>query len=83
LALFIFQTHANELDEDFKRIFREIGEDFKRIDEAFEENRKRNDAAFKQAVGNFQDRFEKNRENFNKKPSPTQSMKFTEKGPAS
>ena len=77
------QKIANELDEDFKKIFREVGEDFKRIDEAFEENRRRNDAAFQQTVGNFQDRFEKKQEIFNKKPSPTQSIKFTEKGPAS
>lgn len=77
------QKIANDFDEDFKRIFREVGEDFKRIDEAFEENRRRNDAAFQQAVGNFQNRFENTQKNFNNKPSPAQSMKFTEKGPAS
>ena len=77
------QKIADELDEDFKRIFQEVEEDFKRIDEAFEENRRRHDAAFQQAVGIFQNRFEKTQENFNKKPSPTQSMKFTGKGPAS
>lgn len=69
--------HNNEIEENFKKTFRECEEEFQKLGEAFEENRRRRDAAFQQAVGNFHDRFKNAQENFDKSPSPAQKMSFT------
>jgi hypothetical protein len=77
VPLEVISHHSNEIEEDFKKTFRECEEEFQKLGEAFEENRRRRDEAFQQAVGNFQDRFKNAQEKFDKSPSPAQKMKFS------